>query len=250
MAAAAARRLHYLEWVASNRRAVHEKSGGRCGYLHMADMEEGGYEDFSRDYWGEASSGQAALVLDLRGNEGGHVSELVLQRLSQPRLAVESPPHGRSAHVPYLAPPANLVVLIDEATSSDGEVVAAYLSSAAGAALVGARTWGGVYAMDTTELVDGTTVSHPSYSFQRRDGGEYLENVGVAPETEVRLSPDDHTAGRDAQLDAAVDVALERVAALAAAGEAQPTDDERRLAPSGGGGARGRRRAHGAARRR
>ena len=47
----------------------------------MADMEEGGYEDFSRDYWGEASSGQAALVLDLRGNEGGHVSELVLNGL-------------------------------------------------------------------------------------------------------------------------------------------------------------------------
>ena len=46
--AAAARRLHYLEWVASNRRAVHEKSGGRCGYLHMADMEERGYEDFAR----------------------------------------------------------------------------------------------------------------------------------------------------------------------------------------------------------
>ena len=232
------------------KRQVHEKSGGRCGYLHMADMEEGGYEDFSRDYWGEASSGQAALLLDLRGNEGGHVSELVLQRLSQPRLAVESPPHGRSAHVPYLAPPANLVVLIDEATSSDGEVVAAYLSSAAGAALVGARTWGGVYAMDTTELVDGTTVSHPSYAFQIRNGGEYLENNGVAPDTEVFLSPDDHAAGRDPQLDAAVGIAMQRADASDANGEAPPTDDERRRAPAGGGGPRGRRRGNGKGMRR
>ena len=104
--------------------------------------------------------------------------------------------------------------------------------------------------MDTTELVDGTTVSHPSYAFQIRNGGEYLENNGVAPDTEVFLSLDDHAAGRDPQLDAAVGIAMQRADASDANGEAPPTDDERRRAPAGGGGPRGRRRGNGKGMRR
>ena len=213
------RRARYLDWLRACREAVAERSKGRVGYVHIPDMEEEGYAHFTRQFLDESRMHVAALIVDLRGNCGGYTSDLILARLTQRRLAREVPRHGLPTAAPENAAASSLVVLVDEHTASDGEVVAEYLRSAGGARLVGGRTWGGVFAMGETELVDGTTVAHPAYAFQLHSG-RVLENRGVAPEVLVELPPHDGATGRDAQLDAAIDEAIEladREASLARA---------------------------------
>jgi tricorn protease len=165
-----------------------------------------------------------ALLLDLRGNAGGAVSDLVVQRLTQRQLATELPPHGRAHALPEHCAPPLLLVLIDEHTCSDAEVVAHNLAAAAGATLVGARTWGGVFAMGLTELLDGTSVSHPSYALRT---SQPIENRGVEPHVLAEVAPHDAARGIDALLDAATAKMLalmqERARAAAASG-AQEAD--------------------------
>ena len=242
------RRAIYLDWVARSRACVRAVAArcsdaeGAVGYVHVADMEEGGYEDFTRQYLAEVRSGCRALIVDLRGNAGGATSDLLLARLSQRRAGVELPAHGAASAVPEHAPPSHLIIIIDELTSSDAELLAHELVRMTGALAIGARTWGGVYGVGKTTLIDGTTVAHPEYALRLHGGGRggaasHIENHGVVPEVAVEVTPLDVARGHDAQL---VEAA-ERAAALAAAAQlAARADDVEEQEGDGRAGGRAR----------
>ena len=97
-----------------------------------------------------------------------------------------------------------------------GECLAQYLVSTVGALTVGQRTWGGVYAMGETELVDGTTVNYPMYAMSLRGDAPQIENVGVVPAVAVEATPHDAVRGVDAQLESAIEHAKRLVAERAA----------------------------------
>lgn len=213
----------------------------------MSDMEETGFEDLCRGLLSEA--GRTGLVVDLRGNVGGAVSDLALQRLAAPRLGCGLPPRGAAEPWPAHAAPTQLVVLVDETTASDAELVAHALAAlpdalAAGAApaapraqVVGVRTWGGAFAMDVTELADGTTISHPADRLHTAAGGWAIENKGVQPHLEVEAPPHLPVGGRagaagwDVQLNAAARVAVEMVARASELSAAWAVSEARRDAP-------------------
>ncbi|KOO53692.1 peptidase s41 [Chrysochromulina tobinii] len=186
--------------------------GAKVGYVHVPDMEESGYAHFSRQFLAECHHARRVLLIDLRGNVGGVTSDVLVAKLTQRRVAIEQPPHGRPDSIPCHATPARLIVLVDENTCSDGELLGAELAAVAGALLVGSPSWGGVIGMGETELVDGTTVSHPSYAV-RMDSGAALENRGLRPTVHVEAAPHDAMRGRDALLEAAIAQANELVAA-------------------------------------
>src|SRR5262249_7926315 len=75
------RRLRYQDWVAGRRRLVRELSDGRLGYLHIPDMMGEGWADFHRDLRTEMT--RDGLIFDVRGNSGGHTSELVVEKLAR-----------------------------------------------------------------------------------------------------------------------------------------------------------------------
>ena len=75
------RRLRYQDWVTGKRQQVRELTGGAAGYLHIPDMMGEGWAHFHRDL--RAEMAQAALVVDVRSNRGGHVSELVIEKLAR-----------------------------------------------------------------------------------------------------------------------------------------------------------------------
>lgn len=104
------------------------------------------------------------------------------------------------------------MVVVDEFTSSDGELLAYHLQTMLHAPVVGRRTWGGVIAMDETELVDGTTVTHPAFVLRLDAATMPLENRGVVPTFAVEATPHDAVNGRDRQLE----VAIDQAAAMAA----------------------------------
>jgi tricorn protease len=202
------RRLRYQDWVAGNRRAVRELSGGRLGYLHIPDMVGHGWAHFSRDLRTEMHFD--ALIMDVRGNSGGHISELVVEKLAREVIAWDVGRWLRPVSYPQDARRGPLVTLADENAGSDGDIVTAAIRSLGLGPVVGTRTWGGVVGFtELHALVDGTQLSIPQLAFSFNDYGWGVENYGVDPDVEVLISPEDWAAGRDPQLETAVRLALE-----------------------------------------
>ncbi|MEX1658910.1 S41 family peptidase [Streptomyces pseudovenezuelae] len=200
--------LRYHAWVADRRAYVHERSGGRLGYLHVPDMQAPGWAQIHRDLRVEVA--REGLVVDVRENRGGHTSQLVVEKLAR-RIVGWALPRGMRAYsYPRDAPRGPVVAVANEFSGSDGDIVNAAIKALGIGPVVGTRTWGGVIGIDSRyRLVDGTLITQPKYAFWL-EGYEWgVENHGVDPDVEVLQRPQDYAAGRDAQLDEAVRIALE-----------------------------------------
>ncbi len=198
----------YREWVERNREWVHRQSGGRVGYLHLPDMMADGFAEFHR-YFG-AECDRDALIVDLRYNRGGHVSELLLEKVARKRIAYNVPRWGRTMPYPEESAAGPVVALCNEHAGSDGDIFAHGFKLMGIGPLVGTRTWGGVIGIwPRTLLVDGTETTQPEYSFWFRDVGWGVENHGSDPNVEVDNAPQDAAAGRDRQLETALATALQ-----------------------------------------
>ncbi|MEU9573145.1 S41 family peptidase [Streptomyces massasporeus] len=201
------RPLRYQDWVAKRRAVVRELSGGRCGYLHIPDMGGSGWAQFNRDLRMEVS--RPALIVDVRGNAGGHISELVIETLSRTILGWDLTRDAQPVSYPSNAPRGPLVALADEATSSDGDMITAAFKLLKLGPVVGQRTWGGVVGMTGRhELGDGTVITVPMNAAWFDAYGWSVENKGVAPDIDVLRTPLDWAEGRHAQLTDAVELAL------------------------------------------
>ncbi|MEU1316953.1 S41 family peptidase [Streptomyces tibetensis] len=201
------RPLRYQDWVAKRRAVVRELSGGRCGYLHIPDMGGSGWAQFNRDLRMEVS--RPALIVDVRGNAGGHISELVIETLSRTILGWDLTRDAQPVSYTSNAPRGPVVALADEATSSDGDMITAAFKLLKLGPVVGQRTWGGVVGMTGRhELGDGTVITVPMNAAWFDAYGWSIENKGVAPDIDILRTPLDWAEGRHAQLADAVELAL------------------------------------------
>jgi tricorn protease len=201
------RPLRYQDWVAKRRAVVRELSGGRCGYLHIPDMGGSGWAQFNRDLRMEVS--RPALIVDVRGNAGGHISELVIETLSRTILGWDLTRDAQPVSYTSNAPRGPVVALADEATASDGDMITAAFKLLKLGPVVGQRTWGGVVGMTGRhELGDGTVITVPMNAAWFDAYGWSVENKGVAPDIDVLRTPLDWAEGRHAQLTDAVELAL------------------------------------------
>nr|WP_202549138.1 S41 family peptidase [Streptomyces sp. SID8352] len=203
--------LRYHDWVAGRRAHVHESSGGRLGYLHVPDMVGSGWAQLHRDLRVEVA--REGLVVDVRENRGGHTSQLVVEKLARRIVGWDLPRGMRPQSYPLDAPRGPVVAVANEFSGSDGDIVNAAIKALGIGPVVGTRTWGGVVGIDSRyTLVDGTLITQPKYAFWLEGYGWGVENHGVDPDVEVPQRPQDHVAGRDAQLDEAVRIALAALA--------------------------------------
>jgi len=202
------RRLRYQDWVAGRRRLVRELSDGRLGYLHIPDMMGEGWAHFHRDMRTEMA--RDGLIFDVRGNSGGHISPLIVEKLSRRVIAWGMGRWLRPATYPEEARRGPLVTVADEFAGSDGDIVTAAIRLLGLGPVVGTRTWGGVIGIEGYQgLVDGTSITVPRYAFWFHEYGWGVENYGVDPDVEMLITPDDWAAGRDPQLETAVQLAME-----------------------------------------
>jgi tricorn protease len=207
--------LRYHDWVADRRAYVHEASGGRLGYLHVPDMVSSGWAELHRDLRVEVA--REGLVVDVRENRGGHTSQLVVEKLGRRVIGWDVPRHGHPFSYPQDAPRGPVVAVANEFSGSDGDIVNAAIRTLGIGPVVGTRTWGGVIGIDSRyRLVDGTSVTQPKYALWLEGFGWAVENHGVEPDVEVLITPQDHAAGRDPQLDRAVRLALDALTATPA----------------------------------
>jgi tricorn protease len=201
------RAARYREWVSANRARVHETSNGRVGYVHVPDMGARGYAEFHRSYLSEVE--RDALVVDVRFNGGGHVSQLVLEKLARRRIGYDISRWGEPEPYPADSPAGPLVAITNEHAGSDGDIFTHCFKLLGLGPVVGKRTWGGVIGIAPRHaLVDGSLTTQPEYAFWFSDVGWSVENYGADPDVEVDIRPQDHLAGADPQLDMAVELAL------------------------------------------
>ena len=100
-------------------------------------------------------------------------------------------------------------MIINEMAGSGGDLMPYMFRRRKIGPLVGKRTWGGlVHTADTPTFVDGGSMIAPRGGFFDRDGKWAVENEGVAPDIDVENWPKDVIAGKDPQLERAVQEAL------------------------------------------
>ncbi len=202
--------LRYRDWVEANRAQVKEASSGRLGYIHIPDMGAAGFAEFHRGFRSEVDA--EGLVIDVRFNRGGNVSQILLERLLRKRLGYRIMRWRVPAPFPYDAPAGPMVCLTNEMAGSDGDIFSHTFKQHRLGPLIGTRTWGGVIGIwPQQSLVDGTVTTQPEFSTWFIDVGYRVENWGTEPDIEVEITPDDYAAGRDPQLERGIAEALAMV---------------------------------------
>jgi tricorn protease len=202
--------LRYQAWVARNRDYVAKSSEGQIGYMHLPDMDTDGLIAFARQYYPQLD--KKGLIIDVRNNGGGFVSQMLVQRLARRIWAYGSARHGvRLETYPARALSAHMATLIDEHAGSDGDIFPASFRKLGLGPLIGTRTWGGVIGIRADKpFIDFGLSTQPEFAWWD-DQGWSIENEGVWPDIEVEILPEDRIAGRDPQLDRAIEVIRKKI---------------------------------------
>lgn len=199
----------YRDWVEKNKAYVHKISKGKLGYVHVPDMGTFGYAEFYRNFVNESQND--GLVVDVRFNGGGHVSQHLLKVLAQKAIGFDETRYQGFERYPFYSPGV-LVALANEYSGSDGDIFPHSFKLMKLGKVIGKRTWGGVIGINGQySLRDGTWVTQPEYSFWFQDNEWYVENHGVDPDIEVEMTPEAHRDGLDPQLDRAIQEALKEI---------------------------------------
>ena len=202
--------LRYAAWVEANERYVGEQSDGMLGYLHIPNMGGDGLAAFSRSFFPQIE--KKGLVVDVRDNGGGFVSQMIVERLNRKVWAFMRPRHGRTERYPAKSLHGHMVVLIDQFAGSDGDIFPESFRINAMGPLIGTRTWGGVVGIRGDKpFIDMGLSTQPEFAWWEPTRGWSLENTGVTPDIEVVIRPEDRIAGRDPQLAKAVEVLLDKL---------------------------------------
>jgi tricorn protease len=205
--AANERALRNLAWVDANRRTVDRLTGGRVAYVYLPDTYVQGYTRFNRYFFAQA--GRDAVIVDERFNGGGLLADHVIDYLRQPVRNYATTREGADQAFPTSAVPGPKVMLINEQAGSGGDYLPYAFRQAGLGPLVGKRTWGGLVGIGGyPPLVDGGGVTAPRWGIWFPNGRWDVENRGVAPDVEVEFDPKAARAGRDPQLEKAVEIAL------------------------------------------
>jgi len=200
--------LYYYDWVQRNLAHVAARTDGQVGYLHIPDMEPAGLSEFVAHFFPQL--GKKALIIDDRGNGGGNVSPMIIERLRRKMAMIEITRNGQPTPNPSDLLNGPLVLLINGYSASDGDIFPYRFRAYHLGTIIGERTWGGVIGIrDPLPLSDGGFVMKPEFAPYAIDGKNWIiENHGVEPDIAIDNDPAKEFAGVDQQLDRAIDEAL------------------------------------------
>ncbi|MCY0852404.1 MAG: S41 family peptidase, partial [Thermoplasma acidophilum] len=201
------RYIRYRAWVEKNKKFVHERTNGKIGYIHIPDMGIMGLNEFYRQYVTEAS--RNGLIVDVRFNGGGFVSQLILEKLYMKRLGYDNPRRGTLEPYPMNSIEGPMIAITNEYAGSDGDIFSYSFKALHLGTLIGTRTWGGVVGISPRrKLIDGTVLSQPEYAFWFKGSGFSVENYGVDPDVVIEYPPEMYNANVDPQLERAIEMVL------------------------------------------
>lgn len=189
--------------MAITRRQIHMKTvGGQMiegtdvGYIRVAIFSENTGEEFTRQYQELRKQGMKRMILDLRNNPGGIVDQAVAVASNfVPKDSVIVSFTSRSGdESEYKASGSGdtipLVVLINENSASASEIVSGAIQDLKLGPVIGTKSYGkgtvqGVYPIDSDDAIKLTVAKY------RTASGREIDGVGIQPDIEVQLQPND-----------------------------------------------------------
>jgi tricorn protease len=196
--------LRNRDWVEGNLRKVQEATEGRVAYVYVPNTTSLGHTYFKRYFYPQAQ--KEAVIIDERYNGGGQVADYYIDLLRRPFIAMWAMRYGQDLKSPQASIQGPKAMLIDETAGSGGDLLPWMFRKFALGPLVGRPTWGGLVGiLGFPTLMDGGTITAPNLAIWTEKGW-VVENEGVAPDVEVEQLPKDVIAGRDPQLEKAIEL--------------------------------------------
>jgi len=201
--------LYYYNWVQHNIEKVNKATNGQVGYIHIPDMGADGLNEFVKHFYPQLN--KKALIIDDRGNGGGNVSPMIIERLMR-----ELTMYGMARNTGITTKPAQMmtgpkVLLLDNYSASDGDLFPYQFKKLGIGKTIGVRSWGGVVGIrGSLPFVDGADLRKPEFAPFDTDGKKWIiEGHGVDPDIVIHNDPAREFKGIDDQLDKAIEVILE-----------------------------------------
>ncbi len=205
-------KLYYYTWVQNNIRKVDKATNGQVGYIHIPDMGPEGLNEFVKYFYPQLA--KKALIIDDRGNGGGNVSPMILERLGREiqrsNMARNVETVGHTPGQMILGPK---VLLINNYSASDGDLFPYGFKKYQLGKVIGKRTWGGVVGIrGSLPFVDGADLRKPEFASYSADESKWIiEGHGVDPDIEIDNDPSREYEGIDDQLNKAIEVVLDEL---------------------------------------
>lgn len=202
--------LRFHGWIEDNRRAVDEATQGRVAYVYVPNTAGAGFTSFNRYFFSQV--GKEGAIIDERYNEGGQLADYIIDYLRRPLLSRVVGRDGEDWFSPSQAIFGPKVMIINQMSGSGGDALPWYFRKAGVGTLIGKRTWGGLVGIGGyPDLIDGGSVTAPRAAIYGLNGEWEVENIGVPPDIEVEFDPVAYRAGRDSQLDKAIEVVMQKL---------------------------------------
>ena len=203
-------RLRNLEWIESNRKRVEEATDGKIGYIYVPSTGWDGQNELVRQF--AAQYTKEGLIIDERFNDGGQIPDRFIELLNRNPLAFWAVRDGETWQWPPVANFGPKVMLINGWSGSGGDAFPDYFRKAGLGPLIGTRTWGGLIGITgAPQLIDGGSVTIPTFRMFDPDGKWFKEGHGVDPDIEVIDDPSQLAKGVDPQLEKAIEEVLRRL---------------------------------------
>jgi tricorn protease len=203
--------LRYERWVKERRVLTEKLSGGRVGYLHIQAMNQPSLRRFEKEL--RENRNKEALVIDQRWNGGGNIDQELLGILVQREYQIWQPRGAEPNPRPFSGFFGPKVVLQNWRSGSNAEMFPAGFRALGLGKVIGTPTAGAVIGTGSYSLIDGSTVRTPGVGVFLADRNRTnMENFGVPPDILVDHTPEDNLAGKDRQLETAIQELLKELA--------------------------------------
>jgi len=205
------RALWYQNRLDRRRQNTDKLSDKRIGYVQIPSMGDTEYTNFIRDLFKD-NADKEALIIDIRGNGGGHIHEELMTFLeNKPNAYNTNRFYGaKKRETPRRTWTKPIVLLIDENSFSDAEIFPQLFKEAKLGKVIGMPTSGSVIGTWQVDLIDGSSMRMPGSGWYRMDGTN-MEGNGAQPDIKVEMSLNDIVNENDLQLQKAVEVLLEQL---------------------------------------
>ncbi len=199
--------LRNRDWVEGNLKKVDKATGGRVAYVYVPNTGGSGHTYFKRYFYPQVH--KEAIIVDERFNGGGSVADYYIDILRRPFIANWAMRYGADLKTPFASIQGPKAMLIDETAGSGGDLLPWMFRKYKMGPLVGKRTWGGLVGiLGFPVLMDGGTITAPNLAIWTPEEGWVVENEGVPPDIEIEQTPADVIAGRDPQLEKAIEIVM------------------------------------------
>jgi tricorn protease len=203
--------LRFRQWIEERRRRVDEATNGRAGYIYVQSTGVDAQNEMVRQFMAQWT--KEGMIIDERFNSGGQIPDRFVELLNRPALSYWATRDGESQQWPPVSHVGAKVMLINGWSGSGGDAFPFYFREANVGPLIGTRTWGGLIGISgAPTLVDGGSVTVPTFRMYDVRGEWFPEGHGVEPDIQVEEDPSQLANGVDPQLERGIEEVLRLMA--------------------------------------